>query len=118
MTPRGLVQQLVRACVSLCVQTPAAAAWHTQLTHLQPTPTTGQAMPAANSRGDSAGCGRGFIQAMTATMAVSCVLVLVLVSAPEFLLGLFQTGPEVMALAKTYLKIRCACALRRGAPAA
>jgi Na+-driven multidrug efflux pump len=63
-------------------------------------------MASANSRGDSAGCGRGFIQAMTATVAVSCILVLLLVSAPEYLLGLFQTGPEVMALAKTYCKIR------------
>jgi Na+-driven multidrug efflux pump len=64
-------------------------------------------MASANSRGDSEGCGRGFIQAATATLLVSCVLVCVLLSAPEQLLGMFQNGPEVLALAKTYCMIRC-----------
>jgi Na+-driven multidrug efflux pump len=64
-------------------------------------------MASANSRGDSEGCGRGFIQAATATLLVSCVLVCVLLSAPEQLLGMFQNDPEVLALAKTYCMIRC-----------
>lgn len=72
-------------------------------------PPSCQAMASANSRGDSEGCGRGFIQAMTATLLVSCVLVCVLLSAPETLLGLFQTDEEVLALAKTYCMIRCVC---------
>jgi Na+-driven multidrug efflux pump len=64
-------------------------------------------MASANSRGDAEGCGRGFIQAATATLLVSCVLVCVLLSAPEQLLGMFQNDPEVLALAKTYCIIRC-----------
>lgn len=67
-----------------------------------------QAMASANSRGDAEGCGRGFIQAVTATLLVSSVLVFVLLSAPEQLLGMFQNDPEVLQLAKTYCMIRCA----------
>lgn len=67
-------------------------------------------MASANSRGDSEGCGRGFIQAATATLVVSCVLVCVLLSAPEQLLGMFQNDAEVLALAKTYCMIRCVLA--------
>lgn len=63
-------------------------------------------MASANSRGDREGCGRGFIQAVTASLIVSSVLVVVLLSMPETLLGLFQTDAEVLALAKTYCMIR------------
>lgn len=63
-------------------------------------------MASANSRGDSEGCGRGFIQAVAATFVVSSVLVCVLLSAPEQLLGMFQSDPEVLQLAKTYCMIR------------
>lgn len=63
-------------------------------------------MASANSRGDSEGCGRGFIQAVAATLVVSSVLVCVLLSMPETLLGMFQTDAEVLALAKTYCMIR------------
>lgn len=65
-----------------------------------------QAMASANSRGDSEGAGRGFIQAFAATMVVSTVLVCVLLSMPETLLGMFQNDSEVLALAKTYCMIR------------
>jgi Na+-driven multidrug efflux pump len=63
-------------------------------------------MASANSRGDSEGAGRGFIQAFAATMVVSTVLVCVLLSMPETLLGMFQNDSEVLALAKTYCMIR------------
>lgn len=63
-------------------------------------------MASANSRGDSEGAGRGFIQAVAATMVVSTVLVCVLLSMPEMLLGMFQNDSEVLALAKTYCMIR------------
>lgn len=68
-----------------------------------------QAMASANSRGDAEGAGRGFIQAAAATLVVSSVLVTVLLSAPEALLGMFQNDPEVLALAKTYCMIRSVC---------
>jgi hypothetical protein len=66
-----------------------------------------QTMAAANSRGDAEACGRGFIQAVAATLCVGAVLVVVLLTVPESLLGLFHTEREVMALAKTYCMIRC-----------
>ena len=68
-------------------------------------------MASANSRGDAEGAGRGFIQAAAATLVVSSVLVTVLLSAPEALLGMFQNDPEVLALAKTYCMIRSAVAV-------
>lgn len=63
-------------------------------------------MAAANSRGDAEGVGRGLVQAVTASFIVSGVLVVVLLSAPEHILGFFQTNAEVMPFAKTYCIIR------------
>lgn len=65
-----------------------------------------QAMASANSRGDAEGVGRGFVQALAATTPVSLILVLLLVMAPEQVLGLFQTNAEMMPYAKTYCVIR------------
>eukprot|EP00877_Chromochloris_zofingiensis_P010786 jgi/Chrzof1/5961/Cz16g21310.t1 len=68
-----------------------------------------QAMASANSRGDAEGVGRGFVQALAATTPVSLILVLLLVMAPEQVLGLFQTNAEMMPYAKTYCVIRALC---------
>lgn len=57
-------------------------------------------------RGDAEGVGRGFLQALAATAVVSALLVGLLLTAPETLLGFFQTNAEVMPYAKTYCMIR------------
>jgi hypothetical protein len=46
-----------------------------------------QAMAQAHARGDRAGVGRGFVQALVAMAAVSCGLVAALRAAPEAVLG-------------------------------
>eukprot|EP00775_Hariotina_reticulata_P006234 gene6234-6471_t len=69
-------------------------------------PLMSLAMAAANSKGDAEGVGRGLVQAVTASFMVSGVLVVVLLSAPEHILGFFQTNAEVMPFAKTYCIIR------------
>jgi Na+-driven multidrug efflux pump len=51
--------------------------------------------------------GRGFLQALAATAVVSGLLVVLLLTLPEQLLGFFQTNAEVMPYAKTYCMIRC-----------
>ena len=63
-------------------------------------------MAAAHARGDLAGVGRGFVQALAAMAAVSTLLVVGLTTFPEAALALFATNAEMMADAKTYLTIR------------
>jgi Na+-driven multidrug efflux pump len=65
-----------------------------------------QNMAAANSKGDLEGVGRGFLQALAAMAGVSSILVLLLVLAPESVLGVFQTNADIMPFARTYCVIR------------
>jgi hypothetical protein len=75
-----------------------------------------QAMAAAHARGDAAGVGRGFVQALAAMAAVSSGLVALLTAAPEHVLRVFATSPEVMEDAATYLSIRWAPTLLPPSP--
>ncbi|GBG00233.1 hypothetical protein Rsub_12877, partial [Raphidocelis subcapitata] len=60
----------------------------------------------AHARGDAARFGAGFAQALAAAGAVAAGLVVLLVAAPEAVLGVFSTNEETMPAAATYLSIR------------